>query len=331
MLDNRSLPDTAPLVLIMVLGMVAPTAAQVLRVAELNTEQIRALDRARTVVILPGGILEQHGPHLPSYSDGYFNERLSQAVAEAVTARSSWAALVFPQIPLGTGGANEIGRQYVFPGTYAVRSATLRSVFMDLASELGEQGFRWVFIVHGHGAPNHNRMLDQAGDYFHDTYGGWMVHLCGLLPVFTAGGDALDGVALVEDGFSVHAGAGETSTILFLRPDLVPASQHGAEPRSGADWPALLRIAREPSWPGYFGSPRMATAAQGARLYRATADAAVAYVLKILDGLDPRDIPRLGDAARDSPENVAIDGDALRREMEVLRKQDDWLKQQNRR
>jgi creatinine amidohydrolase/Fe(II)-dependent formamide hydrolase-like protein len=315
----------------MVLGMAAPTAAQVLRVAELNTEQIRALDRVRTVVILPGGILEQHGPHLPSYSDGYFNGRLSQAVAEAVAARSGWAALVFPQIPLGTGGANEIGRKYVFPGTYAVRSTTLRSVFMDLASELGEQGFRWVFIVHGHGAPNHNRMLDQAGDYFHDTYGGQMVHLCGLLPVLTAGGDALDMAALVEDGFSVHAGVGETSKMLFLRPDLVPPSQHGAEPRSGADWPALVRIAREPSWLGYFGSPRMATAAQGARLNRATTDAAVAYVLKILDGLDPSEIPRVGDAARDNPENVAIDGDALRREMEVLQKQEDWLTRQERR
>ena len=61
----------------MLLGMAAPTAAQILRVADLNTEEIRALDRARTVVILPGGILEQHGPYLPSYSDGYFNERLS--------------------------------------------------------------------------------------------------------------------------------------------------------------------------------------------------------------------------------------------------------------
>ena len=54
---------------------------------------------------------------------------------------------------------------------------------MDLAGELGEQGFRWIFIVHGHGAPNHNRMPDQAGDSVHDTYGGWMVHLRGLLPV----------------------------------------------------------------------------------------------------------------------------------------------------
>ena len=45
--------------------------AQIYRVAEMNAEQIRVLDRQSTVVIRPGGVLEEHGPHLPSYSDGY--------------------------------------------------------------------------------------------------------------------------------------------------------------------------------------------------------------------------------------------------------------------
>lgn len=307
------------LVSITLLSVPAAAAAQVYRVAALNTEQIRTLDRARTAVILPAGILEEHGPYLPSYTDGYQNERVAQAVAEAVAARPGWAAVVFPSIPLGTGGANEIGRKYVFPGTYAVRSTTLRSVFMDLGDQLGEQGFRWIFVVHGHGAPNHNRMLDQAGDYFHDTYGGWMVHLCGLLPV----GTAID--ALREDGLGIHGGAWETSAILFLQPGLVAPSVKEAEVQAGGDWSALVRIARAASWPGYLGSPRIATAAQGAKIVRALAETTVAYAVKILDGMDPRDIPRLGDVARDSPENVAIDEDALRHERQMLQKQEEWL------
>jgi hypothetical protein len=54
---------------------------------------------------------------------------------------------------------------------------------MNIADQLGEQHFRWIFIVNGHGDPAHNRMLDQAGDYFHDTYGGEMSIcsvICGL-------------------------------------------------------------------------------------------------------------------------------------------------------
>ena len=48
----------------------AQTYAQVYQLAELNTEQIRALDHERTVVLLPGGILEEHGPYLPYFADG---------------------------------------------------------------------------------------------------------------------------------------------------------------------------------------------------------------------------------------------------------------------
>ena len=134
--------------------------AQVYHLAELNTEQILGLDRARTAVLIPGGILEEHGPYLPSYTDGYYTEHVTQALASAIAERPGWAAVVFPPVPLGSGGANEIGGLYSFPGTYAIRPATLRSVFMVLATEFGEQGFRWLFVVHSHGSPSHNRVLD---------------------------------------------------------------------------------------------------------------------------------------------------------------------------
>jgi len=178
----RLVSSFTPLLLMVLTVCASQAFAQIYHVKDMNTEQIRALDRERTVVLLPGGILEQHGPYLPSFTDGYQNERLTQELANAVVERPGWQALVFPLIPLGAGGANEIGSKYSFSGTYAVRFSTLRAVFMDLATELGEQGFRWVFVVHLHGAPNHNRALDQAGEYFHDSYRGHMVNLTGLLP-----------------------------------------------------------------------------------------------------------------------------------------------------
>lgn len=56
-----------------------------------------------------------------------------------------------------------------------MRSTTLRAVFKDLATEFVEQGFKWIFVVHTHGADHQNRVLHEAGDYFRDTYGGRMV------------------------------------------------------------------------------------------------------------------------------------------------------------
>jgi len=305
-------------------------AAQIYHVKEMNTEQIRALDREKTVVLLPGGILEQHGPYLPSFTDGYQNERLTQELANGIVERPGWQVLVFPLIPLGAGGANEIGSKYSFSGTYAVHSATLRAVFMDLATELGEQGFRWIFVVHAHGAPSHNRALDQAGDYFHDNYRGHMVNLTGLMPAREARAEAAQKLMSEEErqeeGFAVHASMNETSRLLFLRPDLVRPTYKHARPHTGRNMDDLISIAKAENWPGYFGSPRLASAAFGATLWKQFSSRFIDVALKILDGLDYRQIKRLGDVAKTVPANVAIDKAALDHDQAIERKQQEWLK-----
>ena len=73
-------------------------SAQIYRVAQMNADQIRALDKQKTVVILTGGILEEHGPHLPSYTDGYSNEWLAQKLAESIVTRPGMSVLMFPTI-----------------------------------------------------------------------------------------------------------------------------------------------------------------------------------------------------------------------------------------
>ena len=299
-------------------------SGQILRLAELNTEQIRKLDRAKTAVLMPGGVLEQHGPYLPSFTDGYMNEWWTERLAEAIIARPGWTALVFPLLPLGDGGANEIGDKYVFPGTYGVRVATLRAVYMDLATELGEQGFRWIFLIHNHGSPMHNQALDQAGDYFRDTYGGQMVNICGLEPADALPPPKLSAEAAKANGIDLHAGLSETSRMIFLKPDLVSARVAQAPDHGGFDFPKLGQIARDPAWPGYFGAPRYATAAHGEAVMRQRSSNYNRSALAILDGKDPRDIPRF------APGAIAATRDGVAQSLaydETVRKrQADWLK-----
>ncbi|MCU1274413.1 MAG: crnA 1 [Bryobacterales bacterium] len=129
---------------------VAQGRAQVLHFADLNTRQVNQLDRSKTVLILPGAILDEHGPYLPSGSDGIFNQRLAGDVTAAIAAQRGWTAVLLPSIPLGAGAANEIGRKYSFPGSVTVQPSTLRAIFMDIADQLGSQHFRWIVVVHGH-------------------------------------------------------------------------------------------------------------------------------------------------------------------------------------
>jgi creatinine amidohydrolase/Fe(II)-dependent formamide hydrolase-like protein len=310
--------------------MAPPATAQILRVATMNTTQIRAIDRSKTVVLLPGGILEEHGPYLPAHTDGILSERLTQELAHTIAARKpGWKVLVFPQIPLGACGSNEIGRHFVFPGTYAVRAATLRAVFMDLAAELGEQGFRWVFIVNVHGSPQHNRALDQASDFFGDTYKGRMVHLWGLVPVLGGWGRALGSLSDAEkkeEGVSLHAGMDETSLLLYLQPELVAPTYRQAPVVTGHSLAESFEVAKKEDWPGYLGSPRLATAALGEKIWKSFVASAVDHALRILDGVEPGTIPRYADFLAKNPLYQGWIKDADTHEVRLESKQSEWLR-----
>jgi hypothetical protein len=69
------------LFLLCTIGPARAASAQVYTLANMNTRQIQALDRQRTVILIPGGILEEHGPYLPSYTDGYAIEAYTRALA----------------------------------------------------------------------------------------------------------------------------------------------------------------------------------------------------------------------------------------------------------
>jgi creatinine amidohydrolase/Fe(II)-dependent formamide hydrolase-like protein len=304
-------------------------SAQIYRLSELNANQIRKLDKTRTAVIIPGGILEEHGPYLPIFTDGFWNEEAARKLATRIAAKPGWTAVIFPTIPLGNSGANDIGGRYSYPGTYSVRFSTLRSVFMDLASELGKQKFRWVFVLHGHGAPNHVRALDQAGDYFRDIYGGHMMNLAGLLPVIASWDGKKTELERREDGLPIHAGMDETSMMLALKPELVDPGYKSSPPFSGERMEDLIRIASMPDWPGYFGSPRLARTDQYRNGWEIGLNEAVEIALKILDGLDERTIPRFGDEMKKSMPDVELDRKALQHEALLKRKQEAWLLQRN--
>ena len=284
--------------LLLAAALVLPCAvrAQVRQVADLTTREIAALDRTRTVVILQGGLLEEHGPYLPAFTDGILSARLTEELAAGISReRPDWTVLVFPMVSAGASGSNEIGGQYVFPGTYAVRPSTLRAMFADLASELGAQGFRHVLLVHVHGSPLHLGALDDAADYFHDTYGGTMVNLWGLLPVLGGWGGAMADMTPAEkqaDGVSLHAGMDEHSLMLYLRPDLVAPGYRDAPTWSGTSYAEDFATARRDGWPGYLGAPSLATAAFGERIWRGFSAAALKTAVEILDGKDPAGYPR---------------------------------------
>lgn len=299
-------------------------SAQIYDAREMTTAAYKNLDRAKTVVILIDGILEEHGPYIPAFTDGYISEAIVKDVTAAIVKRG-WNVLIFPTIPLGSGGANELAAKYPFPGTFAVRLNTLRAIFMDLSDELAEAGFRWIFIANNHGAPNHNAVLDQVCAYFNETYSGHMIVLRGVPTANSAKVNQelksmLSEQAQKEDAFSGHAGIDETSIIMQLQPRLIDPAIKDAPAQTAPGFMDMINVAKTDSWTGYFGSPRHATVAYGAKLYRLWSDMAVAQALKALDQTMPKG-KSLGLVAPPGGHSNA----AIKRDEEIARRQQEWL------
>ena len=246
--------------------------ARVYKLEELTWPQIHAFDRQRTLFILPVGMIEQHGPHLPVGADTigvmYEANGVSTRVSRALP---DWNVILMPPLNYGHSGANQLGDMPIHPGTYAIRQSTLRSVVADLGVQIAQNGFKWVLVMNGHGAPTHNIAINEACDFVSEAFGVTMLHLTGLFRADAAiqsrgekvNADTLlrRGSLLLRHGCSCWCRG--NFSILAIRPDLVPPSFKTLPSRAGHSLEELRTIATAPGWQGYLSSPARATAAYG--------------------------------------------------------------------
>lgn len=156
-----------------------------------------------------------------------------------------------------------------------------------------------------------------------------MVHLWGLISVLGGWGKAMQGMTdeqKKKDGVSLHAGADEHSLLLHLRPELVSPKYKEAPVVAGATRDEAFEKSKAADWPGYLGSPRVASKELGERIWRGLADAAIEHALKILDGADPARFARYADyLAKVDRYKGWIDA-AAKRDDEIDAKQRAWLR-----
>ena len=250
----------------------SPVRSKIYKLEELTWPQIDALDRERSLFILPVGMIEQHGPHLPVGADTlgvtYEANRASSRVSRALP---DWNVVMMPPINYGQSGANTLGDMLVHPGTYAIRQSTLRSLVADLGGQLAQNGFKWIFVLNGHGAPTHNIAINEACDFVSETFRVTMLHVTGLFradPAIQSSGERINAkffsaTELSSFGMDVHAGVGETSGMLAVRPDLVRPNYRTLQSQAGRSLEELREIATAPGWQGYLSAPAKATAPYG--------------------------------------------------------------------
>jgi len=195
-------------------GLVWPQAKLSVHWEELTAADFReGIQRSGGVCLLPFGIIEKHGPHLPLGTD------LLDVRYAALHAAEQEYAIVFPEYYFG-----QISEAKHEPGTVAYSRSLQLALLQETTDEMARNGCKKIIIVNGHGGNEHllpffaQSQLDKPHDY--------VVYV-------REGGRSPAGGPPKKDTVDEHAGESETSKMMIARPDLVhmdrAASQSGAD------------------------------------------------------------------------------------------------------
>jgi creatinine amidohydrolase len=174
---------------------------------------VQALQKSQGVCMLPFGIIEKHGPHLPLGTDLINVRYLAEQAAQKEY------AVVFPAYYFG-----QIFEAKHEPGTVAYSARLQLDLLQETTDEMGRNGCKKIVILNGHGGNNHllpffaQAQLARPHDYIVYVYQP-NLNVPGRPPL--------------KDKIDAHAGESETAHVMVSRPDLVHLDRATLE--SGAD------------------------------------------------------------------------------------------------
>ena len=120
--------------------------------ALMSYKEIASIPKERSILLMPVGCVEQHGPAGYTGADTVLAEYLCRRVAEAGDEAYVTPPLWFGYTPYTA-----------FSGTVSLRLGTLRAVVQDVVDGYINHGFRHIVIVNNHG-PNEAAIEPVAAD-----------------------------------------------------------------------------------------------------------------------------------------------------------------------
>jgi len=250
----------------------------------LTAPEINSRLSAATVLCLPIGSYEQHGPHLPLHTDTIIAEGFTRRLLDRHG--DTYDLVGLPSVPYGLSLEHSWS-----PGTVSLTSSVLTGLLDALVAEyVRATPARTLLIVNGHGG---NRGILEAAIYeLRHTH---QINICVVHP------SSLSTVRVESPLPEVHAGTRETSVMLALAPGDVHLDRIPEDYTLDMDQRDHIRrlvLDRATTWPWDSndprisrqgitgGDPRAATAELGEQIINSALDACAA-VLNHLTATDP--------------------------------------------
>lgn len=226
----------------------------------LSWTEIAALpDRANTVIVLPVGAIEQHGPHLPCCVDSV----IASGVLGRALERLPASVRAFGLAPITYGKSDE---HLHFPGTMTLSGPTLLAMVTEIGESVYRAGFRKLLLANGHGGQP--QVLEMAARELRLRHGDYVIVPYHVSRLANSSGKYISDQ---ERSLAMHAGHSETALMLALAPDTVhmeravvnyppvfPSKLLSADGRPACAW-----TTRDFGPSGVIGDPLRATREQG--------------------------------------------------------------------
>ncbi|MFO0816506.1 MAG: creatininase family protein [Pirellulales bacterium] len=241
---------------------------------DLKWTDIDSLSRD-TPVVIPVAALEQHGRHMPLFTDSML---LGEVVRRVKEQREVADKVLFT--PLQWLGNSE--HHLDFPGTMSASPRVYLDLLRDMAENFLFNGFRRILILNGHGGnivPAQQAFFELRQKYRDRN------DLCLVTTTYwTLGGQPHLVDPAIKQQQMGHACEWETSMMLRINPHLVGDLSQTAPVSFGVGLSPAHRgwITKDRTEPGHIGDPRYATAEKGETIFKVFTTDVVALLRRML-------------------------------------------------
>lgn len=243
-----------------------------MKLAEMTWPEVAALDR-EMVVVIPTGSLEQHGAHLPLFTDSI----LATSVAEAVEAQCVGEMLLVPSVWLGCSG-----HHLAFDGSLSNSFDGYDEVLVRIINNMIDAGFHKFYLVNGHGGnTSSNDLVCRRIKMDHE---GVMIGHVGYFQFIDQ--NLLNSTMEGRVKGIRHACEAETSLMMHVRPDLVRSDKlrddglHAEPPVLGMVWHF-----DEITEAGSLGQATLASAEKGKSFFDSAVNGVVGAIKALFSGV----------------------------------------------
>ena len=244
-----------------------------------------AISEPNSLILIPVGCFEEHGPHLPINTDNLIAQKICCVVAEKTN------VILGPDLTFGLARSTQ-----GFPGTIEFKFETLQGLVFDIAYSFTSQGVKKTVFFTWHGGETHRIAIREAcisvletirkerglgQSLFKDEFAS-LPEIYILSGVRLFDGEITNEIMKILDTEPHHAAELETSLMLYLFPELVKKEKM-KDLREERNFPEDQIILRGDTWlkTGVMGDASKATVEKGEKIFNIFVEKLIEKINKI--------------------------------------------------